>query len=218
MMCLVLFAFYIANALGAAESESGSGSVATPDKAFVSQPIVGEEIPDKKLEVKPRRMPLSSAVALFKKWEEMGVAVWVDGGFGVDALLGQETRPHGDLDIALEKKDMERVVDSLQNLGYREIERESPWNFVMADDEGHEVDFHVFVLGIDGQMVDGVPYPARSLEGRGVLGGQAVRCIAPTFMVQFHTGYPQRESDSRDVRALCEKFDIDYPEEYRSKM
>jgi len=35
-------------------------------------------------------------------WLDMvGIEVWVDGGWGVDALLGEETRPHSDLDLAL---------------------------------------------------------------------------------------------------------------------
>jgi lincosamide nucleotidyltransferase A/C/D/E len=38
--------------------------------------------------------------------EEAKVTVWVDGGWGVDALLGEQTRPHKDLDIAIEEKDL----------------------------------------------------------------------------------------------------------------
>ena len=34
---------------------------------------------------------------------EAGVDVVVDGGWGVDALLGEETRPHSDLDLALDR-------------------------------------------------------------------------------------------------------------------
>ena len=32
-----------------------------------------------------------------------GVRVWLDGGWGVDALLGEQTRPHKDLDIVVEQ-------------------------------------------------------------------------------------------------------------------
>jgi lincosamide nucleotidyltransferase A/C/D/E len=33
-------------------------------------------------------------------------------------------------------------------------------------------------------------------------------------MIDFHTGYKLDENDYRDVRALCEKFEIEMPEEH----
>ena len=32
---------------------------------------------------------------------EAGVAAWLDGGWGVDALLGEQTREHDDLDLVM---------------------------------------------------------------------------------------------------------------------
>jgi lincosamide nucleotidyltransferase A/C/D/E len=34
-------------------------------------------------------------------WERAGITVWLDGGWGVDALVGRPTREHDDLDIAI---------------------------------------------------------------------------------------------------------------------
>ena len=34
-------------------------------------------------------------------FDELGIEVWIDGGWGVDALLGECTRPHQDLDIII---------------------------------------------------------------------------------------------------------------------
>jgi lincosamide nucleotidyltransferase A/C/D/E len=34
--------------------------------------------------------------------ENLGIEIWVDGGWGVDALLGEQTLPHKDLDIAIQ--------------------------------------------------------------------------------------------------------------------
>ena len=34
--------------------------------------------------------------------ESAGIRIWLDGGWGVDALVGEETRPHSDLDAAVE--------------------------------------------------------------------------------------------------------------------
>ena len=37
-------------------------------------------------------------VSLF---ERLGVRAWLDGGWGVDALIGEQTRVHADLDIMI---------------------------------------------------------------------------------------------------------------------
>ena len=35
-----------------------------------------------------------NVIDLLQKTESIGVDVWIDGGWGVDALLGRQTRPH----------------------------------------------------------------------------------------------------------------------------
>ena len=70
--------------------------------------------------------------------EEHGLEVYVDGGWAVDALLGEQTRPHGDLDIAVSHKFVPQLRDLLATLGYRQIARDDTWecNFVLADGQG----------------------------------------------------------------------------------
>ena len=38
--------------------------------------------------------------------ERNKIYIWIDGGWGVDALLGTQTRAHQDLDIVIQKKDL----------------------------------------------------------------------------------------------------------------
>jgi hypothetical protein len=66
----------------------------------------------------------------------------------VDAYSGEQTRRHGDLDIVVESRDAPKVATALRDRGYVDVPRDdtSTWNFVLGDDEGHEVDFHVIVL------------------------------------------------------------------------
>src|SRR5438876_8784156 len=45
-------------------------------------------------------------VDFYKTITQLGVDLWIDGGWGVDALLGEQTRPHKDLDIAIQQKDV----------------------------------------------------------------------------------------------------------------
>jgi lincosamide nucleotidyltransferase A/C/D/E len=153
--------------------------------------------------------------------DNLGIEIWIDGGWGVDALLGEQTRPHGDLDIVIQQKDLQKARELLEGQGYKNVERDdtSPWNFVLGDDRGHEIDFHVIIFdnkgnGIYGPAEKGSMYPVGSHSGTGIINGYSVRCISPEHMVKFHTGYKLRQNDYQDVSALCEKFGIDYPEEY----
>ena len=45
--------------------------------------------------------------------ERAAVDVWLDGGWGVDALLGAQTRPHGDLDVIVSQRDVPRLCEAL---------------------------------------------------------------------------------------------------------
>jgi len=152
---------------------------------------------------------------------KIGVEIWVDGGWGVDALLGEQTRPHKDLDIAIEEKNVKLLREVLSAQGYREIRLEEArsWNFVLGDASGREIDVHVIVLDDDGNgcygpRQNGEMYPSESLAGTGIIDGQTVRCISPEWAVRFHAGYELQEKDFRDVSALCEKFGINLPEAY----
>ena len=148
--------------------------------------------------------------------------MWLGGGWGVDALFGEQTRPHSDLDIVIEQRHVDALCAFLRAAGYADVPRDdtSAWNFVLGDGQGREVDFHVIVLdaagnGIYGPPERGVMFSAESLRGEGRVGGRHVRCIAAEDQVRSHTGYPLRERDYKDVAALCERFGIAYPDEYR---
>jgi lincosamide nucleotidyltransferase A/C/D/E len=152
---------------------------------------------------------------------QLGIEVWIDGGWGVDALLGEQTRPHKDLDIAIQQKDVPALRQLLQARGYTDIKLGDarPWNFVLGDENGREIDAHVIVLddrgnGIYGPTEKGEMYPAASLTGTGTIERQAVRCISPEWTVMFHSGYDLEDKDFRDVSALCKKFGIDLPVVY----
>ena len=49
-------------------------------------------------------MTASDVVASYDRCEATGIHIWIDGGWSVDALVGEETRPHVDLDIAIETR------------------------------------------------------------------------------------------------------------------
>ncbi len=153
--------------------------------------------------------------------ERLGVRVWLDGGWAVDACLGEQTRRHGDLDIVVEQPDVETVTGALRAQGWSDVPRDDtrPENFVLGDGAGGEVDFHVIALdeagdGVYGPPENGERYPAEALSGRGVVAGRRVACISPEWLVRFHSGYEPDEDDWADVKALCDRFGIPVPEDY----
>jgi lincosamide nucleotidyltransferase A/C/D/E len=166
-------------------------------------------------------MTASDVLNLYSELEELGIKIWIDGGWGVDALLERQTRPHKDLDIIIQQKDVSQLRRLLEPRGYREIRLNEarPWNFVLGDEGGREIDFHVIVVdakgnGLYGPLEKDEMYPAASLTGTGSICGEPVRCISPEWMVKFHSGYVLQEKDYRDVSALCEKFHVPLPQAF----
>lgn len=166
-------------------------------------------------------MIAADVISLYTELETLGITIWIDGGWGVDALLGEQTRPHQDLDITVQQKDVPKLRRLLQGRGYKDIKLQEarPWNFVLGDENGREIDLHIIVIddrgnGRYGPAEKGETYPAASLTGTGSINGRTVRCISPEWTVKFHSGYKLKEKDFRDVSALCKKFGIELPEAF----
>jgi hypothetical protein len=109
------------------------------------------------------------------------IDVWIDGGWGVDALLGEQTRAHRDLDIAGQHRDVPRLRASLEARGYKDVPRDDTrdCNFVLGDSLGHQIDVHSYAFDSAGNHVYGVEYPVESLTGTGSVNGHPVRRISP---------------------------------------
>jgi lincosamide nucleotidyltransferase A/C/D/E len=48
-------------------------------------------------------MTAQDAIEIVQLFEQNAIEVYVDGGWGVDALLGKQTRTHADLDEEFEQ-------------------------------------------------------------------------------------------------------------------
>jgi lincosamide nucleotidyltransferase A/C/D/E len=167
-------------------------------------------------------MSAKDARGLYDLLERGGIKIWIDGGWAVDAVLCEQTRDHSDLDIALETRFLSRLREVMADRCFEQIPRDDtrPWNFVLGNGDGLEVDVHAFTFDENGNGVYGPPengdyYWADALTGEGVIEGRPVRCISPEWLVRWHTGYELKETDFHDVRALCQRFGIELPDEYR---
>ena len=105
--------------------------------------------------------------------------------------------------------------------GFAEVPRTDtrPWNFVLGDANGRQLDVHAINVDERGDGVYGPAehrevYPAEALTGEGVIAGRRVRCVSPAWLVRFRTGYEPRAVDRLDVAALCARFGIEVPEAF----
>lgn len=169
-------------------------------------------------------MQQTTVMELCRVFEAAGLAFWLDGGWGVDALLGKQTRTHSDLDLAIRLADLPRFERALQPLGFRRVALSgSPaWNPVLHHPANGSVDLHGFVLnakgdGVLGDPIDNALYPAGALAGVGSIGAMQVRCIAAPFVLAFRNGFEPRAVDHHDVAALCDHFDLARPGRFMAR-
>jgi lincosamide nucleotidyltransferase A/C/D/E len=159
-----------------------------------------------------------SVLEILALLERAAVEVWLDGGWGVDALLGQETRSHHDLDVILAVRDLPRLREALAAQGFAPKPDGTATNFVLADARGREVDVHAIAFDARGfgvfRLPDGRswPFPPAAFRGRGRVGEREVRCLSAEAQVQCHgQGYAPTEKDLADMERLQERFGVVLP-------
>jgi len=172
----------------------------------------------------PRRgMDAGEVVRVLDALDARGVTSWIDGGWGVDALLGVQTREHDDLDLVVELADAAAVTQALVELGYEPVAGSPPLSFVLVDPDGRQVDVHPVARDRDGggvyRMDDGRDwvYPAQGFSGLGRVAGRRVRCLSPEVQVLVHDGYELAEKDYRELRLLHERFGVVLPDAIRAR-
>jgi lincosamide nucleotidyltransferase A/C/D/E len=170
-------------------------------------------------------------IELYKKLSANGIQVWLTGGWGIDALLGRQTRFHKDLDVIMLLDDMVRLQELLSTDGYvlhnlwseNKMARDTNGKltataFVLKDEEGREFDAHAITLNEQG---NGIPaweeaedfiFKKEDLDGVGSVAGFAVHCITPASQVVCHSGYELPEKQVDDLEFLHAKFGVEYPD------
>ncbi|WP_316781467.1 nucleotidyltransferase domain-containing protein [Streptomyces sasae] len=140
--------------------------------------------------------------------------VWVGGGWGIDALVGEQTREHRDLDLMYRLDQEDAVVGALAAVGFAESLDQRPVRFVVTAPDGREIDLHPLVFDDDGAAVQAsfepdrpFRYPA-SCFVTGRIGGAAVPCLSAEQQVYFHQGYRPSARDRHDMAQLRRVFGI----------
>jgi lincosamide nucleotidyltransferase A/C/D/E len=162
----------------------------------------------------------SDVLVILDQLDRAGLVVWLDGGWGVDALVGLHSRPHPDLDLVAARHDRAAAQEALAAMGFRpDLAAVPGWpaQVLLVDAGGRRVDLHLVVFDGHGngwQELGGGAwgaYPAEGLTGVGVVGGRQVRCLTPELQVRHHLGYPLDASDRHDLALLAERFGVAVP-------
>ena len=156
-------------------------------------------------------------ISLTDGFDAAGIRYWIGGGWGVDALLGSQTRDHDDLDISV-PADQEALV--LATLGALEFTVSADWRPIrvaLRDAAGREVDVHsirfrpdgsAWLPGMDGDRFE---YQSDSFTS-GIIAGRTVPCLSASQQAIFHQGYRLKDKDRSDLDALAAAGLIEMPE------
>ncbi len=166
-------------------------------------------------------MEADSVIDLLDELAARDVDPCVGGGWGVDALLGEQTRPHSDLDLWIPAASFEHAIVAFVHAGVDRLYPwgdDRPWNFVLHDGASRRVDLHLYEPLADGVfhyggVEFGETFPIEALSGCGLIGGRTVRCESAAWSLRWHTGYTARVEDRHDMALLCTRFDFDLPAE-----
>lgn len=134
---------------------------------------------------------------------------WVAGGWAVDALVGEQTRTHDDVDVMVPADALPTVEACLAGLGFaRADESELPAFLILRDARGRQVDLYLLQfdpVGRGWQRYSATKWdhfaPAE-LCAVGVIEGMDVRCLSADALFRQFLGYTWGEKAIHDLAAL----------------
>lgn len=162
-------------------------------------------------------MTAHAVVEVVDLLDAAGVACWVDGGWGVDALLGRQTRAHADLDLVVDVAQLDRVRHALGGAGFTVLRDWLPTAIASAHSDGREVDLHPVTRTSGGggsQELSPAPPFHYGPPASGVVDRRRVACVDGDTQLRAHLGYPPTAKDRADVRALAQHLGVDPPAPY----
>jgi len=152
-------------------------------------------------------MALSEVMTVIGALRSIGCRFWLEGGWGVDALVGRQTRSHRDVDLDVDANVEDAVLAALSEFGYVVETDWRPNRVELAAPGNRWVDLHPLVLLADGSarqaaLGGGWHEFDRSWFTTGSLGGQRVPCVSAQAQRLFHSGYELRTIDLLDLAQL----------------
>lgn len=136
-----------------------------------------------------RNPPMSAGrvVETLEALERTDVVVYCMGGWGIDALVGEQSRKHRDLDLIIKRQSWDSALQALSSLGYEK------WYEQFSDDDNPLGD-RVVVRDSAMRVVDIHPVDLDATDlsiVSGSIGGHPVMCLSAEQ--QFHSqGFRKR--------------------------
>ena len=154
-------------------------------------------------------MTAFDVASILDRLEGASIDAWVEGGWGVDALLGEQSRTHDDLDLIVRVDDTPTMCKILAEDGFGLVEGVLDSNFVLRDARGRAIDVHpvrfdaerngIYRMAEGGDWV----FPASGFSGTGRVGRRPVMCLTADVQMLCHTtGYEPGATDVHDMRLL----------------
>lgn len=167
----------------------------------------------RRLKARVTHTPASRVLEVLDLLDTTGVRIWVAGGWGVDALLGRQTRRHYDLDLVISDSDEEyrKITEVLQRAGFHPDQPEltpglgMPLRCAWRHDNGHSLE--IMPVALDAPPFSAAPAGARAPIGwspftSGNISGRQVPCLSAELQLTLHRGYPQRDINVSDIELL----------------
>lgn len=151
-------------------------------------------------------MDVDEVVRVIDWLDERSVVYQVNGGWAVDALLGRQTRTHGDLDIFVDSTEVDPLIEWLSGRGYEVVEDWRPIRVELRS-EARAVDIHPMELDAAGDGVQrgfGDETFAHRARDRavGMILGRPVVVASAVKLMELRSGYELRPEDHHDLDLL----------------
>jgi lincosamide nucleotidyltransferase A/C/D/E len=136
-----------------------------------------------------------------------GVSPVIQGGWGVDALLGRQTRLHKFVDLIVDEKEQDDILSALDALGYDQIEYVSRGRTELSQPDGRKISLHL----LDERFVQHTnewrfEFPEQSLQGRGLIVGRPVRCLSADGHVLVQADRDLTDTVQADLFLLADQL------------
>ncbi len=168
-------------------------------------------------------MEAQDVLDVLKVLEDAGVKPTLEGGWGVEALLGAQHRDHADVDLVIDLREVRSAVEALAEVGFDIVEHEEGAQSVRLGDRyervidlrsvAHDAQGNAWVA--PNEPGDAPPdFPAESFT-YGWVAGRQVPCISPELQAAMKRRHEPSLTDVEDVIRLGERFAVPVPAEYR---
>lgn len=148
-------------------------------------------------------MTCADVIEVLAALDAGGIDYWVDGGWGIDALVGEQTRRHHDLDLGVSRDEVARVEALLP-----QFRRESENASFYTDERGRAVDLMLVERSQAGQFEQQLPeggrlrYAESETHASGYIGGRLVRCASVALQREHRNRPNATDQDRADVDVL----------------